>query len=180
MSLALFERSVDRLLNGLAFVEKIFGMFAMGFIIVINIYGIGSRYLFDLPVLFVHELTILGAVWLFFIGMGLVFKVHSDITVEFFMRLMPRRFGLVNNLVIELLILFFTLVLAWQTVLLIPFTRGASSFLSFALGLPDEIYFYPIGLGAVSIFLAVGHSFIKDLIRFRSDWNTGAPVEEPT
>jgi TRAP-type C4-dicarboxylate transport system permease small subunit len=178
MNLDRFQKGMDALINAVAWVEKVIGTIAMAFIILINIYGITSRYLFDRPVLYVHELTILGAVWLFFIGMGLVFKVHSDITVEFLVRLFPHRLKLVNALIVEALAIFFTIVLAWQTVLLIPYTRGASHILSFALGLPDEIYFYPIGVGAISILLAVSHSFIRHLASFRSDWYSD-PDKEP-
>ena len=170
MSLISVHQRMDRFLNALAKVEKIFGIFAMAFIVVINVVGIGSRYLLDQPIIFIHELTILGAVWLFFIGMGLVFKVHSDITVEFVARHFGRRLKLIDALLVDILTLFFAIVLAWQTVLLLPYTRGESHVLSFALGLPDEIYFYPIGLSAVSIFITIAHNFMGRLIELPQKW----------
>ena len=162
--------AVDWFQGWIAKLEKVFGMFAMAFIIVINIYGIFSRTFLDQPLIYIQELTILGAVWLFFIGMGLVFKAHSDVTVDFAVRLMPRRFKLVNEIVVDLLSMFFVLLLAWSTWEFIPYTRGASHILSFALELPDEIYFYPIGIGAISIFLTLFHDFFEHVIRFHSRW----------
>jgi TRAP-type C4-dicarboxylate transport system permease small subunit len=177
MSLISVHQQMDRFLNALAKVEKVFGIFAMAFIVVINVVGIGSRYLLDQPIIFIHELTILGAVWLFFIGMGLVFKVHSDITVEFVSRHFGRRLKLIDALLVDLLTLFFAMVLAWQTVLLLPYTRGESHVLSFALGLPDEIYFYPIGLSAVSIFVTIFHNFFGRLIDLPREWSSPETIE---
>ncbi|MBW1802142.1 MAG: TRAP transporter small permease subunit [Deltaproteobacteria bacterium] len=164
---------IDGLQNRIAKVEKVFGMFAMAFIIVINIYGIFSRTFLDQPLIYIQELTILGAVWLFFIGMGLVFKVHSDVTVDFMVRMMPRRLKLVNEILVDLLSMLFVLLLAWATWKFIPYTRGASHILSFALELPDEIYYYPVGLGALSIFLTLFHNFFDHVIRFHTNWVGG-------
>ena len=173
MTIKGYFRMIDRLQNRIAIVEKIFGMSAMAFIIVINIYGIFSRAFLDQPVIYIHELTILGAVWLFFIGMGLVFKVHSDVTVDFMVRLMPRRLKLVNEILVDLLSMLFVILLAWATWNFIPYTRGSSHVLSFALELPDEIYYYPVGLGAISIFITLFHIFFEHVIRFHANWVGG-------
>lgn len=165
---------MNKVQNWIAKVEKGFGIFAMAFIVVINVYGISSRYIFNKPVLYIQELTILGAVWLFFVGMGLVFKVHSDITVEFIAKYLSRRLRLLNNLIVDILILIFVVILAFQTVKFVIFLggQGQSHALSFALELPDEIYFCPIGVGAFSIFLTIFHRFVQHLVSFPSDWHT--------
>ena len=168
-AVGLYNR-MDKVQGKIAKAEKIFGNFAMAFIIVINIFGIFSRYILNYSIIYIPELTILGAVWLFFIGMGLVFKAHSDIKVEFLVRFLPRKYQLIDTLLVDILILFFAVTLAWQTWKFIPFCRLDSNFLSFALQLPDEIYYYPIGLGAISIFLTYFHDFIGNLINFQSDW----------
>jgi TRAP-type C4-dicarboxylate transport system permease small subunit len=178
MSLSGFYHGMDKVQRGIAKVERVFGMTAMAFIILINIYGISSRYLLDQPIIYVKELTILGAVWLFFIGMGLVFKGHADITVEFLVRLLPRRWRMINDLIIDVMILFFLVFLAWQTWKFIPYTRGTAHVMSFALELPDEIYFYPIGIGAISIFLTVFHDFVGRLAEFRSRWEGTPQVDD--
>jgi TRAP-type C4-dicarboxylate transport system permease small subunit len=165
-----FYHAMDKVQRGIAKVEGVFGTVAMAFIILINIYGIFSRYFLDQPIIYVQELTILGAVWLFFVGMGLVFKAHADITVEFLVRLLSRRLRMVNELMVDVMILFFVVFLAWQTWKFIPFTRGTSHVLSFALELPDEIYFYPIGVGAISIFLTVFHDFVGRIAGIRYGW----------
>jgi TRAP-type C4-dicarboxylate transport system permease small subunit len=167
-----FFKRIDKIQRGIGNIEKIFGITAMAFIICINIYGISSRYLFNRPILYVQELTILGAVWLFFIGMGLVFKVHSDITVEFIVKYFPQKVRMIGDLFVDLLILVFAFMVALETGKFIPFlhAQGESHALSFALELPDEIYFYPIGLGAISIFLTILHRFLVQLLGFRSSW----------
>lgn len=177
MGLSRVYKRMDRLQNGIAKAEKAFGIFAMAFIIVINIYGISSRYIFDQPVIYVQELTILGAVWIFFIGMGLIFKVRSDITVGFFVQLLPKRMQLLDGIVVAILCQIFLVVLAWQTWKFIPFTRGTSHVLSFALELPDEIYYYPVGLGAISIFLTVFQDFVRRLTRLSDEWEEH-PIED--
>lgn len=175
MSIKKFYKGFEKVQNGIARFEKYFSIFSMAFIILLNIYGISSRCIFNKPILYIQELTILGGVWLFFIGIGLVFKVHSDITVEFLIKHFPQRLKLLNELFVNLLIIFFVAILAWQTAKYIPILQGQgeSHALSFALELPDEIFFYPIGIGAISIFLTVLHSFLGRLIEFRSQWNQG-------
>lgn len=159
-----------KVLDVITTVEKVFGILAMAFLILINVYGIGSRYLFNHPVIYVQELTILAGVWIFFVGMGLVFKVTSDITVEFFNKLLPFKIKLLNEILVDLLILLFTVILFYQTLRFIPLNRGDSPVLSFALELPDEIYFYPIALAAVSIFLTVFGHLMGLLASFQSRW----------
>lgn len=177
MNVTAYFKVVDKLQNLIAKLEKVFGMFAMAFIIVINIYGIFARTFMNQPPIYIQELTILGAVWLFFIGMGLVFKVHSDVTVDFMARLMSRRLKLVNEIFVDLLSMLFVLLLAWATWKFLPYTRGASHILSFALELPDEIYYYPVGLGALSIFLTLFYNFLDHVIRFQANW-VGGQMED--
>ena len=164
-----YER-LGRLQKIITHIEKIFGIVVMAFIIIINIYGIASRYFLDMPIIYVQELTILGAVWIFFIGMGLVFKVHDAIVVDFLIKYLPHRFRLINELFVDLVIIFFVLITMWETWKFIPYTRTAAQVLSFALELPDEIFYYPIGVGAFSIFLTTFHVFLGHLIQFRSNW----------
>jgi TRAP-type C4-dicarboxylate transport system permease small subunit len=150
--------------------------------IAVNLYGIACRYLFNRPILYVQELTILAAVWLFFIGMGLVFKMGANISVEFVVKALPKRLRVLNVLFVDLVVLFFVVILALNTYRFIPIIRGTSDspVLSFALGLPDEIYYYPVGLGAISIFLTVSFGFFEHLAEFRSSCKNGTDVGEGT
>ena len=174
-----FFTSMDKIQFWIGRVEKVFGIGAMAFIIVINIYGISSRYIFNRPVLYIQELTILGAVSLFFIGMGLVFKGHADITVDFVVRLFPRRLRLISDLIVDLIILIFVLVLAWETWLFVNLLgmQSESHAFSFALELPDQVFFYPIGIGAISIFLTAFYDFLGRIAKLRSRW--GQASSEP-
>jgi TRAP-type C4-dicarboxylate transport system permease small subunit len=172
MNFKKISEKYEKGLDTLASFERFFGMLAMAFIILLNVYGISSRYFLNRPIMYIHELTILVAVWLFFIGMGLVFKAHSELHVEFLVRHFPKRLRLINDLFVDVMIFFFVVVLAWKTWKFIPFTRTEVPVLSFALGLRDEIYFYPIGLGAISIFLTVFHRFLCHLAQFRSNWKS--------
>lgn len=156
-------KNLSKLQSAIRRGEKAFCISAMAFIIALNIYGIGRRYIFNSPVIYVQELTILGGVWLTFIGIGLFFKDHSDITIDFLVQHLPKRLQLVNELFVDLVLLFFVGVTAWQCWNFLPFTRTASHVLSFALGLPEEVFYYPMGLGAISIFLTFLHHFIRHL-----------------
>jgi TRAP-type C4-dicarboxylate transport system permease small subunit len=177
MSIKRILETSKKIQNKIGWVEKAFCTFSMAFIVVINIVGISSRYLFNKPILYVQELTILGGVWMFFIGIGLVFKVHPDITVDFLVKHFPRRLRLISDLFVFLLILFFFTVLIWQTGRFIPLLhgQGESHALSIALELPDEIYYFPIGLGAISILLTILPSFVEYLVKLRSEWGRTPP-----
>ena len=54
-----FFRVLGALQKRIGQVEKFFGIMAMAFIVIINVYGIALRYLLNHPVLYVQELTIL-------------------------------------------------------------------------------------------------------------------------
>jgi len=180
MSLKKIVEEFGKIEKKMGWGEKVFCTFAMAFIIAINIFGIASRYLFNKPILYIQELTILGGVWLFFIGIGLVYKGHSDITVELLVKYFSHRLRMICDLFVDLLILLFVVVVFWQAARFIPFIRGQgeSHSLSFALELPDEIYYYPIGLGALFIFLTVFPEFVGRLIEFRLKWKQNPPRDD--
>jgi TRAP-type C4-dicarboxylate transport system permease small subunit len=172
-SLKIFENCLDMIAN----FKKAFGTYAMAFIIIINIYGILSRSVLKTPVIYVQELTILTGIWIFFIGMSLVLKSDSDIVVGFLVQRCSKRFQLINELFVDVTILFFSIVTAWETWKFLPYTRTEVPVMSFALGLPDELFFYPIGLGAISSFLFVFHRLIRHIILFHSKWETSLTQE---
>ena len=158
---------IRKIIAYIASVEKVFGIVAMAFILLINMWGILSRYLFNRPLIFIHELTILAGVWLFFIGMGLVFKTHSDISINFLVRLFPKKLRLIVEVFINTSVVVFAVILTWLAFNYIPYTRMASNVMSFALELPDEIYFYPIGLVGMSIFISFAEKFIVSIEELR-------------
>lgn len=162
----MFYRYVSILQKWIGFVEKYFGILGMGFIVLLNFYGITSRYVFNRPILYVHELTILVAVSLFFIGMGLVFKSGSGITVDLLIDKLPQRFQYINTIVVHFIVLFFSSCLFWQTLKFMPILRRQSRVrsISYFLGIPDEVYYYAIGLGALSIFITFIHSLLEHIL----------------
>jgi TRAP-type C4-dicarboxylate transport system permease small subunit len=177
MGLKSLEERLAGVLNTLTRIEKPFCTFSMAFIILINIYGISSRFLFNKPVLYVQELTILSGTWLFFIGVALVFKSHGDITVDVLIKYFPHRLKMISEIAVDLLFLAFIVSLIWQTGRFVPFLHGhgESHAISFALEIPDAIYFYPIGIGAMSILLTVVHDLMGHFLDFRSRWKE-API----
>jgi TRAP-type C4-dicarboxylate transport system permease small subunit len=172
-SFKIFENCLDKIAN----LKKTFGTYAMAFIIIINIYGILSRYVLKTPVIYVQELTILAGIWIFFIGMSLVLKSDSDIVVGFLVQRCSKRFQLINEIFVDVIILFFSIVTAWETWKFLPYTRTEVPVMSFALGLPDEFFFYPIGIGALSSFLIVFQKLIRHIISFHSRWEKSTTEE---
>ena len=152
-------------------IEKLFGISALAFMLLINIWGIVSRFFFNKPLIFVYELTILIGVWIFFVGMGLVFKMQSEIAVNFVVKLLPKRIQLLNEVIINLLVLVFAISISWLTWSYIPYTRMSSSVMSFALELPDEIYFYPVGVVGVSIFISFFERLLLSLNEFKNNFH---------
>ncbi|MFC1798819.1 TRAP transporter small permease [Thermodesulfobacteriota bacterium] len=167
-----FLKTMDKIQHWIGRIEKIFGTLAMGFIFIINIYGITSRYVFNRPVLYIQELTILSGISMFFIGMGIAFKEHGGITIDILIKFLPQRIQLINGIIVDLIAIFFMVVLAAQTFLYIQFLggQGESHAFSFALEIPDSIYFCPIGIGAVSIFLTFFYDILIRLEKFKAKW----------
>ena len=87
--------------------------------------------------------------------MSLVLKSDSDIVVGFLVQRCSKHFQLINEIFVDVIIRFFSIVTAWETWKFLPYTRTEVPVMSFALGLPDKLFFYPIGIGAISSFLIV-------------------------
>ena len=169
---------IRKVLNLIANIEKVFGIVAMAFIVLINMWGILSRYLFNRPLIFIHELTILAGVWIFFIGMGLVFKNHSEITINFFVRILPDKLRLIIEVLTNVSVIVFAITLSYLTWKYIPYTRMASNVMSFALELPDEIYFYPVGLVGISIIISFTEKLIKSIDNLRKGFSNNLKSTE--
>ena len=71
----------------------------------------------------------------------------------------------------NILAIAFAVILSWLTWNYIPYTRMASNVMSFALELPDEIYFYPVGLVGISIFIAFVDKLLISIRNLRAGFS---------
>ena len=87
---------------------------------------------------------------------------------------------MINDLIVDILILIFATILAIQSAKFFMFLSGQnqSHALSFALELPDQIYYIPIGVAAVSIFLTIFHRFIQRSSVCITEWHTTSETVE--
>jgi TRAP-type C4-dicarboxylate transport system permease small subunit len=165
--MGVFLDRYQRWMGGLARAVSAASMAMMAFLILINAFGIFSRYSLDRPLLWVHELTILVGTWLFYVGTGLLYMRGEDITVSLLVNKMPPRWRWMTNQVIQWTVLAFLVVLSVATYKLIPFVSMTGSMLSFSLGIPDVYYYLPVGVGSILMFIPVLYKTLREIEAFK-------------
>lgn len=136
---------IDRCELGLTFV-------LMVLIILINALEIFSRYALDSSFFWVHEITILMANWMYFIGACLVYHRRRDIEIESFTKLFSKLLNKVLSVIVNCAIFVFLLILAHHTYNLVIVQ---SRYTTHGLGIPNHIFTLPLLIGTISIMLIV-------------------------
>ena len=79
-----FLKAYARALDVLGAVEKAFGVFLIGLIVVTITIQVFTRYVFDRPIVWVEELATYAFIWGAFVGAGLGHKSRRHIRIETF------------------------------------------------------------------------------------------------
>ncbi len=148
--LALIVKRIDQ-------VELVFTAACMVTIVLINGAEIFSRYILDISLFFVYEITILLANWMYFIGFCLVFDRSRDIEIEFFMKFLPYKWQRYIERITKGAIFLFLMMLGYYAFQLMVIQSRHSTE---GLNIPNHFFSMPVFIGTISMML----SLIRDMM----------------
>ncbi len=150
--------SADRLLG---YCERLFLALAngcLGILLTINILNIASRAIWDRGLQWVFPWSTVLFVWMTFFGFYVVYRMRSDISVDFFYDRLGRRGQMIVRQFVNLLILVLMGVMVWHGPEIIE--RQA--------GIIEQVYFLGIQMErftlAVPLFVTCGLIFLNYLV----------------
>lgn len=116
--------------------------------------GVYYRYVLVSPLSWTEEFARYGLIWLAFLSSGIALKKGEHIGIEFFIDRLPKKYMLVNALVIKMLILGFLMVVSIQGFKLMAFIYETGQNTP-ALGIPTGIVYsaVPIGCTMMLVYL---------------------------
>jgi TRAP-type C4-dicarboxylate transport system permease small subunit len=123
-------------------------MFA--FMVAINGLEIAGRGLFSVSFSWVQEVSILGAMWIYFFTYALIAKNEEYIRVDFAAKLMPDAWQYAVDIFARLATIFFQGMVAWFAV---ETYRFLGMFTTSVLIWPESLFVLPILIGAVDILI---------------------------
>src|SRR3954447_13150835 len=126
-------------------------MFA--FIVAVNGLEIVGRALFSVSFSWVQEVSILGAMWVYFFAYGLIAKNEEYIRVDFAVQLMPQSWRRVIDIFARLVTIGFHCVVAWFAV---ETFRFLGMFETAVLNWPEYLFVLPLLIGAFDIAITEG------------------------
>jgi TRAP-type C4-dicarboxylate transport system permease small subunit len=118
------------------------------FMVAINALEIISRALFSTSYSWVQEVSILGAMWVYFFAYGLIAKNEEYIRVDFAVQLMPQSLRRVIDIFARLVTIGFHCVVAWFAV---ETFRFLGMFETAVLNWPEYLFVLPLLIGAFDI-----------------------------
>lgn len=121
-------------------------------IIAINAAEIVTRSFFNFSFDWIHEINLLLANWLYFLGICLVYYRQQDITIDFVLRIFPGRLRSPFLIAINVLTVATLLVVAWYGWELLVLQ---ANYKTMGLGLRNHWFSLPVVLGAVVMIAIV-------------------------
>jgi TRAP-type C4-dicarboxylate transport system permease small subunit len=89
-------------------VEKIV-ILLLSVVTILTITGVVTRYVFNFPIIWLYETTMVNFVWLVFLGMSVAFKRQEHIRLDFLSDRVPRRFSGILQFIICCIVVMFLL-----------------------------------------------------------------------
>jgi TRAP-type C4-dicarboxylate transport system permease small subunit len=145
-----FYYLLNRLVGHIDRVELILTFAFMLIIVTMGAMEIFTRYILNKSLFFVHEITILLANWMYFLGFCLVFNRNRDIDIEFFVRKLTQTNRKVLSLITNTAVLYFLMILSYFAFkLLLLQSRHTTE----GLGIPNHYFSMPIFISTLSIII---------------------------
>lgn len=148
----------------------------LGFIVLINIAEVISRYLGEGSIYWVHELTILLVSWITFLGIGVIYRHNSDAAVETFINYFPVKVRKIIKFIVLPIVIVFLLIIIWRTVLYYSYQKYPSP----ALGVPTNLFTLPIIIGSGVIALCFLREILNNIETFKEPGGEKRQAELPT
>jgi TRAP-type C4-dicarboxylate transport system permease small subunit len=127
-------------------------------IIGINSLEIFTRFILNKSFFWVHEVIILLANYLYFLGAALVYKRKQDIQMEYFLKFFSLRIQKGWDFVIDGACFYFFIILFYQGIRIL---KVQSLQVSQGLGIPNHYFTLPLVIGTLSMILIIGRQFLQ-------------------
>ena len=153
--------------------EKIYASIAivlMMVLVIIITAGIIARYFFNSPFFWTEELATLLFIWIAFLAAAVAAARKKFIVVDYFIAKIPPSVQVIIGIVSDLLIMVFLGMVIVGAVLLLPQMHTR---FSVALEFPRSLYFLPVLISSLLIFIVDLESLFQRLISLLSKKQTG-------
>ncbi len=134
----------------------------LGIVIVINGSELVARNFFNYSFAWAHEVNLLLASWVYFLGMTLVYARNADITVEYFAGMLPPNAQRIWIAVCNVAVVGVLAVIAWYCWVLM---RLQADFKTTGMGIPNPWFSAPVLVSSLVMVLHVSHHSAEMLRR---------------
>lgn len=153
-----FYHRLTSVVNAIDNVELIVVIASLLAIIGINSLEIFTRFILNKSFFWVHEVIILLANYLYFLGAALVYKRKQDIQMEYFLKFFSVRIQKGWDFVIDGVCFYFFVILFYQGIRIL---KLQSLQVSQGLGIPNHYFTLPLVIGTLSMILIIGQQFLQ-------------------
>jgi len=155
----------DRLKRLVHFIDQAELVIVVGsllLIVVINSMEIFSRFALNKSFFWVHEITILAANVMYFLGASLVYKRKQDVQMEYFLKFFSLPTQRKWDFVIDAACFYFFIILLYHGIRLLGIQ---SRHVSQGLGIPNHYFSLPLVVGTLSMILIMAQQMIERLLK---------------
>lgn len=99
--------SISKISNSINFFAKKTSVILLFIITVLTLIGIVSRYIFNSPIIWLYETTMVLFSWTTFLGVSVAFKNNEHIFLDFIFYKLSEKAAIIVNIIIHSLILIF-------------------------------------------------------------------------
>jgi len=151
-------RRLTSVVDAIDKVELILVIASLVAIIGINSLEIFTRFILNKSFFWVHEVIILLANYMYFLGAALVYKRRQDIQMEYFLKFFSVKIQRKWDYIIDGACFYFFVVLFYHGIRIL---NVQSKQVSQGLGIPNHYFTLPLVIGTLSILLIVGQQFLQ-------------------
>jgi len=151
-------RRLTSVVDAIDKVELILVIASLVAIIGINSLEIFTRFILNKSFFWVHEVIILLANYMYFLGAALVYKRRQDIQMEYFLKFFSVKIQRKWDFIIDGACFYFFVVLFYHGIRIL---NVQSKQVSQGLGIPNHYFTLPLVIGTLSILLIIGQQFLQ-------------------
>jgi len=157
-----FYHRLTSVVDAIDKVELILVITSLVAIIGINSLEIFTRFILNKSFFWVHEVIILLANYMYFLGAALVYKRRQDIQMEYFLKFFSVKIQRKWDFMIDGACFYFFVILFYHGIrILIVQSKQVSQ----GLGIPNHYFSLPLVIGTLSILLIIGQQFLQKSLK---------------
>jgi TRAP-type C4-dicarboxylate transport system permease small subunit len=153
-----FYHRLTSVVNTIDKVELVLAIASLLAIIGINSLEIFTRFILNKSFFWVHEVIILLANYLYFLGAALVYKRKQDIQMEYFLKFFSVKIQKGWDFIVDGACFYFFIILFYHGIRILNLQ---SRQVSQGLGIPNHYFTLPLIIGTLSMILIIGQQFLQ-------------------